>query len=94
VFVAPHFLVFIFGSPAIANVLVLLKPTCGKERRIFAGVAFGVVFTCLVVTQYVVTDEWYGPDEGGGPFSSVFDRSRLSPSQFTQLPPSMERSLH
>lgn len=61
-----HFAVFLLGTPALANLLVL--------RRRFAG-AFGVaILLCtvfafsLVLLQYGVDETLYGIDGVGGPY--------------------------
>jgi hypothetical protein len=64
-----HFVIFVLGTPALANILVL------RSRAAFLREAFVVVplctvlAFCLVLLQYRVSEELYGIDGQGGPYS-------------------------
>jgi hypothetical protein len=64
-----HLLVFLFGAPSLANVLLLSRETMWF-RRWYATVVFCCLFgVFLVFFQVGVGDALYGPDGVGGPFS-------------------------
>jgi hypothetical protein len=64
-----HVVVFLFGAPSLANVLVLTREGLWL-RRWYAAAALCCVFGIfLVLFQVGVGDALYGPDGVGGPFS-------------------------
>jgi hypothetical protein len=64
-----HTVVFLFGAPSLANVLVLTREGLWF-RRWYAAAALCCVFgVFLVFFQVGVGDALYGPDGVGGPFS-------------------------
>jgi hypothetical protein len=64
-----HLLVFLFGAPSLANVLVLTRQGVWF-RRWYATVAVCCLFgVFLVFFQVGVGDALFGPDGAGGPFS-------------------------
>ena len=64
-----HLLVFAFGGPALANVLVLTDKKAWSRRWPIAMVVCGLFGVFLVFFQYGVVDALFGPDGVGGPFS-------------------------
>jgi hypothetical protein len=68
-FALGHFIIFVFGAPALANLLVVPPRMRYLGHQIVAGIAFGVLFCVLVVLQYCVTDSLYGKNGDTGPFS-------------------------
>jgi hypothetical protein len=72
-----HLIVFMFGAPAVANILTLPQRVRFRGYRLVAGVAFGILFASLVVMQYVVSEELYGIDGDTGPFSAVIQSNHV-----------------
>lgn len=64
-----HFIIFILGTPALANILVLPQKVPFLGRWYVAGVLCGCLFTVLVIMQYHVAKSLYGIDGVGGPYS-------------------------
>jgi hypothetical protein len=67
-FYAAHFALFILGTPALANVLVLWPPK-GVVRWFWAVPICAVFAVALVLLQYGVSEALYGVEGTGGPFS-------------------------
>jgi hypothetical protein len=68
-FYVVHFLIFLAGVPALANILVLRS-----KRGVFANwyvvAALCTLFAfCLVLLQYTVSESLYGIDGDDGPYS-------------------------
>lgn len=68
-FCLAHLIVFVLGTPALANVLVLPRRIPFFSRWYVAGVLCGFLFTFLVIMQYVVFEALYGIDGHNGPYS-------------------------
>jgi len=67
-FYAAHSAVFVLGTPALANVLVLWPPK-GVLRWFWAVPMCTVFGVALVLLQYGVSEALYGVEGRGGPFS-------------------------
>ncbi|WZO98320.1 hypothetical protein EP7_005380 [Isosphaeraceae bacterium EP7] len=67
-FSVAHFVCFLLGSPALADVLSLGRrgPLVDRWYLIIAGCTAFALF--LVVQQYVVSEALYGPNGTEGPF--------------------------
>lgn len=71
VFYPAHLIVFVLGTPALINVLVLPSP-CSRRARWFRTVPLATVLAfVLVVQQYGVFEALYGIDGEDGRFSRV-----------------------
>jgi hypothetical protein len=68
-FSGTHLIIFVLGTPALANVLVLPRKIPLLSHWYVAGVLCGFLFTYLVVMQYVVSEALYGINGIEGPFS-------------------------
>jgi hypothetical protein len=69
-FYAGHIVLFLLGTPALANVLLLRR---SPKRGVpwYAAVPFCVAFAfVLVLLQYSVAEALYGIDGDNGPFSA------------------------
>jgi hypothetical protein len=67
-FYAAHSALFVLGTPALANLLVLWPPK-GLVRWFWAVPICTVFGVTLVVLQYGVSEALYGVEGTGGPFS-------------------------
>jgi hypothetical protein len=74
-FLLIHFVSFVLGAPALANVLVVPRPMRYRGHQIVAGVAFGLMFMGLVILQYGVSEALYGINGDNGPFSLLLGNS-------------------
>ena len=71
-FYPAHLVLFLLGTPALANVLVL-RPDPGVFSRWYIVAPICSIFTVvLVLMQYHVTDSLYGPEGTEGPFAPQF----------------------
>jgi hypothetical protein len=64
-----HSVVFLFGAPSLANVLVLGREGVWFRRWYAVAVCCGLFGVFLVFFQVGVGDALFGPDGVGGPFS-------------------------
>ena len=80
-FYAVHLLLFVLGTPALANVIVL-RPRPKYFRGWFVAVPLCTVLAFgLVLMQYVVSEALYGIEGQDGPFRGdplSISRSRIS----------------
>jgi hypothetical protein len=68
-FYAAHSIIFVLGTPALANVLVLPRKIPFLSHWCVAGVLCGFIFTFLVIMQYGVFEALYGVNGIDGPYS-------------------------
>jgi len=68
-FCVAHDIIIIFGTPALANILVLPRKIPFFGRWYVAGVLCGFLFTFLVILQYDVWETLYGVNGTSGPFA-------------------------
>jgi len=88
-----HMVVFLFGAPSLANVLILTREGLWFRRWYAAAAlccAFGVF---LVFFQVGVGDALYGPDGIGGPFSPGGTPGVCRSARASQIQPSAHRQL-
>jgi hypothetical protein len=71
VFYPAHLIVFVLGTPALINVLVLPSPYSRRARWFRTVPVATVLAFILVVQQYSVFEALYGIDGEGGRFSRV-----------------------
>jgi hypothetical protein len=64
-----HLVVFLFGAPSLANVLVLAREGVWFRRWYAVVVCCCLFGVFLIFFQVGVGDALYGPDGVGGPFS-------------------------
>jgi hypothetical protein len=81
-----HFINFVLGAPALANVLVVPRRMYYQGHQIVAGMAFGLMFTILVILQYCVSEALYGVNGDSGPFSLLPENSIGSGRLYCELP--------
>ena len=72
VFYLAHLLVFVLGTPALANVLILRSRPVLRSRWYWAIPCCTVFALVLVLLQYSVSESLYGIDGVDGPFSRGF----------------------
>jgi len=68
-FYVAHTVFFFFGTPALANVLLLPKREPILRRWYVAGFLCTAFAFCLVLLQYGVSEALYGVDGTNGPYS-------------------------
>jgi hypothetical protein len=69
VFYVVHVVLFFFGTPALANVLILGGRAPLVSRWYFAGAICTIFAVFLVLLQYSVSEALFGIDGTNGPYS-------------------------
>ena len=70
IFTFSHVIIFLLGTPALANVLVLSDKRSFRPAVVVVPLCTVLAF-CLVLMQYDVTEKLYGINGDDGPFSLV-----------------------
>lgn len=65
-----HLVVFFLSVPALANVLLLMRPRRGFWRSLLVAIACAVFALPVVLTQVAVSEALYGVDGSGGPYDT------------------------
>ena len=69
-----HVGVFVLGTPALLNILILSPSSKHAGRWLQASSLSTVLALVLVLQQYLVSESLYGIDQGTGPFSETDQR--------------------
>jgi len=69
VFFIGHIIVFFFGAPALANVILLRKPSGAASKWYVISSLCTILAFFLVLLQYYVSELLFGVDGIGGPYS-------------------------
>jgi hypothetical protein len=69
-FAVAHAIVYLLGTPALANLLVFRGVSKATARWYVVVPLCSVLAWFLVFVEYDVSDQLYGPDGIGGPYSS------------------------
>jgi hypothetical protein len=72
-FYPAHVLIFLLGTPALANVLVVGRWAIFRRRWYLAAPLCAVLAVGLVLLQYHVSESLYGMDGMGGPYGKPFE---------------------
>ena len=65
-----HLVVFFLSVPALANILVLMRPRGGFWRLLLVAMACAVFALPVVLTQVAVSEGLYSVDGSGGPYDT------------------------
>jgi len=69
IFVVTHAIVFYLGTPALANLLILRRISSATARWYVAVPLCTVLGFFLVLLEFYVSEQLYGIDQSGGPYS-------------------------